>query len=151
MAKRTLIAAVAVLATGGTALAESRSYVVTVEPQRQAHGFEKLRVSKAALAGQEVVVWANAAIDPDCTEHAPGTTLTILRPPEHGMVRVSDEPFYLAYPPANPRSACNKQKIPGHQAFYVAAAGYSGRDRLVLEGASPEGRVREITVDIDVR
>ena len=78
-------------------------------------------------------------------------TLAIVRPPEHGTARISDDPFYLAFPPNNPRAACNRQKIPGHQAFYAADPGYTGRDRVVLRGTSPEGRVREITVDIDVR
>ena len=52
---------------------------------------------------------------------------------------------------AVPRAACNDRKVPGHQAFYEAEAGYTGHDKVVLQGSSPEGHVREITVDILVR
>ena len=156
MTRRGLLAAVAaVVLTGGClegpAVAESQSYVVRVEPARRPDGFEKLHVSKAALAGSEISLWANTAINPDCTPHPPGATLAIVTPPEHGTARVSDDPLYIAFPPNNPRSACNKQKIPGHEAFYAPSAGYTGHDRVVLQGSSPEGRVRRIIVDIDVR
>jgi hypothetical protein len=77
--------------------------------------------------------------------------LTLLSPPNHGQVSISDEPFFLSFPPENPRSACNTRKLPGHQAFYTAATGFTGRDRVVLQGTSPDGHVRRITVDIDVR
>ena len=96
-------------------------------------------------------VWANTAIDPDCSEHHPGATLTLLEPPAHGVATIRDEPYFAAFPPANPRSACNARKAPGHQAYYAAAAGYVGHDRLVLQGASPDGAVRRITVDVTVR
>lgn len=151
MGKLGLIVAAAAIAACGSAAAQSRSYVVTINPARRADGFDTLHIRKAALGAAEIRLWANTAIDPDCTVHPPGATLTILKPPEHGTARISDDPFYAAFPPANPRSACNKQKVPGHQAFYAAEPGFRGRDRVVLQGASPEGYVREITVDIDVR
>jgi hypothetical protein len=151
--KLVAIAAVAgaLLAADGVALAQSGAYLVTVAPLRKARGFENLRISKAALGGGEISLWANSAIDPDCSEHAPGSTLRILKAPSHGTARISDEPLFLAFPADNPRSACNSRKVPGHQAFYAPAAGFTGRDRVVLEGASPEGRVRQITVDIEAR
>lgn len=151
--KLAAVAAVAgvLLAADGAALAQSGAYLVTVAPLRKAQGFANLRISKAAVGGGEISLWANSAIDPDCTEHEPGSALRILKPPAHGTARVSDEPLFLAFPANNPRSACNNRKIPGHQAFYTAAAGFTGRDKVVLEGASPEGRVRQITVDIEVR
>jgi hypothetical protein len=131
--------------------AQAAQYNVTVTPQSRPHGFQKLSVSKAAIGSTPIRVWANAAIDPDCSTHLPGPSLTILQPPAHGQATISDEPFYAAFPPANPRSACNSRKVPGHQAFYAAASGYSGHDHLVLQGASPEGQVRRIDVDVDVR
>ncbi|HKR89980.1 MAG TPA: hypothetical protein VJS38_17570 [Phenylobacterium sp.] len=143
--------AAALLVAGGPAWAQSRAYVVTVAPAPQVRGFDKLHISKAALGGAEISLWSNTAIDPDCTEHAPGATLRIVEAPAHGTARISDDPLYLAFPPGNPRSACNDRKIPGHEAFYSAAAGYTGHDKVVLEGSSPGGRVRRITVDILVR
>ena len=133
---------------GGMAFAQS--YVVTVKPAEPQRGFEKLSISKAAIGATPIMIWRNSAINPDCTE-VPGVTLTVLREPEHGTATVSNDPIYPSFPAANPRSVCNARKVPGHTAIYQAAAAYRGRDRLVLQGSSPDGRVREITVQVDVR
>ena len=139
------------LALAATAAsAQTDSYVVTVT-HHAPHGFERLHVSKATVGSAEIRIWANTAIDPTCQAMTPGATLSILKPPAHGGARISDEPFYATYPPNNPRAACNDRKAPGHQAFYAAQPGFTGRDHLVLQGTSPEGRVREIDVDVDVR
>jgi hypothetical protein len=138
------------LAGGAVALAQSR-YVVSVRPAEAASGFRKVRVERAALGATRTLVWANGEINPDCSEHKPGATLSILKAPRHGTVMVTREDDYMSYPPSNPRSACNTRKVPVNHAYYVANAGYSGRDRLVLQGSSDAGRVREITVDVTVR
>jgi hypothetical protein len=134
-----------------SAFGQGREYRLTIAPSGSPHGFEKVKVSKATVGGAPIRLWYNTAIDPDCSPHAPGATLMILTPPAHGAATVSDEPFFAAFPPENPRSACNQRKVPGHQAFYTAAAGFTGHDQLVLQGTSPDGRVRRISVDIDVR
>jgi hypothetical protein len=149
--KAFLLACTTGLAIAGGVAAQQSRYVVTVAPTVSAHGFEKVNVSKATIGANPIRIWANSAIDPDCSEHAPGATLTIVEQPTHGVATISDEPFYAAFPATNPRSACNSQKVPGHQAFYTAATGYTGHDRLVLLGGTPDGHVRRITVDIDVR
>lgn len=139
----------ALIATG--AVAQTQRYQVTVSPVDKRSGFEKLHVDRAAIGSTPIRIWANTAIDPDCAAHEPGATLTVLEPPAHGVAEVKSEPYFAAFPPANPRSACNNRKVPGNQAFYTAAAGYTGHDRLVLQGSSPDGAVRRITVDVTVR
>ncbi len=150
-----LLASALALAAASTAPAQTQTqhYEVTVKPGGNGppSGFQKVTISKAAVGSTPIQVWANTAINPDCSAHVPGSTLRILQEPAHGSASISDEPDYHAFPPANPRSACNSKKIPGHEAFYTAAEGYKGRDRMVLEGASPEGGVRQITVNIEVR
>lgn len=134
----------------GAALAQSGDFRVTIEPLERPKGFDKIKVSKAAVGAAEILLWQNTAINPDCSA-APPPTLTVLEPPAHGSVRISDEPFFFTFPTNNPRSACNRQRVPGHQAFYTADAGYAGHDKLVLQGAQATGSVRRIMVDIDVR
>jgi hypothetical protein len=146
-----LILAAAVLALGGMASAQSQSYVVTVHPARKTQGLDRVHIQKAAIGSTEIRLWANATIDPSCNATIPAATLAVIKQPEHGSVRISDDPLYMAYPPNNPRSACNKQKVPGHQALYAANAGYHGHDHVELEGSSPDGLVRDVWVDIDVR
>lgn len=146
-----VLACVAGLAVVAGASAQPGRYQVTVSPAAPTSGYQKLSIAKAVVGSTPIRVWANTAIDPDCSVHAPGATLTILEPPAHGAAVVRDEPYFAAFPPANPRSACNSRKVPGHQAFYTATAGYAGHDRMVLQGSSPDGAVRRIAVDITVR
>jgi hypothetical protein len=144
-----VVLAVAAAAPAG---AQTRRYSVTVTPGgAPAKGYQKLSISKATIGAAPIQLWANTAIDPDCSEHQPGATLSILEPPTHGTATVSDEPLFIAFAPNNPRAKCNDRKVPGHQAIYVAQAGFRGRDRVVLQGTSPAGGVRRITVAIDVR
>jgi hypothetical protein len=135
------------------ALGQARHYEVTVVPAGgKQDGYVKTKVSASALGDATIRLWMNTSIDPDCSPHIPAPTLTVLEQPAHGAVKISDDPFFAAFPPANPRSACNKQKVPGHQAFYTAQSGFKGHDHVVLQGAAPDiGRVRRIDVDIDVR
>jgi len=117
--------------TAGLAVAVAAG--ASAQPHLPASGYQRLHVDKAVVGS------------------TPDATLTILEQPAHGAAVVKDEPYYVAFPPANPRSACNDRKVPGHQAFYTAAAGYTGHDRMVLQGSSPDGAVRRIAVDITVR
>ena len=139
------------IALGGAATAQVRHFEVPVAPAAQSSkGFQKVSISKAAIGSSQIVIWGGAAIDPDCSPH-PGSTLAIVQPPAHGAVKVVEEGVYVAFPPANPRSACNGRKVPGRKVYYTAAEGYAGHDKVVLEGASEDGHVRHVTVDVDVR
>jgi hypothetical protein len=139
------------IALCGAAAAQTRHYEVTVAPSAQsAKGFQKVSISKAAIGSAQIVIWGGAAIDPDCSPH-PGSTLAVVQPPAHGSVKVVEEGVYVAFPAGNPRSACNGRKVPGRKVYYTAAEGYAGHDKVVLEGASEDGHVRHVTVDVDVR
>jgi hypothetical protein len=139
------------LVLGGVATAQQRQYLVTVNPASQPNkGYQKISVSRAAIGNAQIVIWGGAAIDPDCSAH-PGSTLTVLEQPSHGEVKVVEEPMFIAFPASNPRSACNSQKVPGRKVYYTANAGYSGHDKVVLEGASEDGHVRRVTIDVNVR
>lgn len=151
MLRAVVVLGLGAAALAGAAYAQTRHYEVTVAPAARQRGYETVTASLAAVGSAQIRIWANAEIDPDCTAHSPGPTLTILEPPAHGTATVSDDPFFMAFPPANPRSACNDRKVPGHQAFYTAEAGYRGHDKVVLQGSSSSGRVRRIVANIDVR
>ena len=135
----------------GAAAAQERGYEVTVRPAASSNqAFQKINISRAAIGSTQIVIWGGAAIDPDCSPH-PGSTLTIVAPPAHGAVEVVEEPIYVAFPPGNPRSACNARKVPGRHVYYTANPGYAGHDKVVLEGSSEDGHVRHVTIDVDVR
>ncbi len=134
------------LVAGAGALA----FCVAAVAQTARPAYQKISVSKAAIGSARIVIWGGAAIDPDCSPH-PGSTLTVVEPPAHGQVKVVEEPVYVAFPPGNPRSACNARKVPGRHVYYTASPGYAGHDKVVLEGASDDGHVRHVTIDVDVR
>lgn len=136
-----LACGLAVLAFYGTAAAQVKIHT--------SDGVQKVSISKAAVGSSRIVIWGGAAIDPDCSPH-PGTTLTVVTPPTHGEVKVVEEPVYVAFPPSNPRAACNSKKVPGRHVYYTASPGYWGHDRVVLEGASEDGHVRHVTIDVNV-
>ena len=146
-----LVSSLAALSLGFTVAAQERRYEVTINPANShPDAVQKIRVSKAVIGSSQIVIWGGASIEPDCTEH-PGYTLSIVKPPAHGEVKVVEEGIYLAFPPSNPRSACNSRKVPGRKVYYTANAGFSGHDRVVLEGASDNGTMRDVTIDVEVR
>jgi hypothetical protein len=125
-------------------------YTVKVVPPDPPKGFEQDHISKAALPGEEIRLWAAQLLTPDCEQQ--GTMQTdILEAPKHGQARVSDDPFFGNFPPLNVRYVCNRKKSPGKQVFYVADADYHGHDKVVFQNATSEGRIRKWVVDIDVR
>ena len=103
--------------------AQESRYLVTVHPVGRGDGYQKVSVSAATLGSAPITVWHNTSIDPDCTARTPGAVLALVVPPEHGAVVIDDTPDYFAFPPANPRSACNTRKVPGHHAVYTSANG----------------------------
>lgn len=145
-----ILTGLAALLLCAAAAAQERHYDVTVRSASdRSDAIQKVRVSKAVIGSAQIVIWGGAAIDPDCSPH-PGSTLAVVEPPAHGAVKVVEEGIYVAFPPANPRSACNNRKVPGRKVYYTANNGYSGRDKVVLQGASDDGRVRNVTIDINV-
>ena len=132
------------------AVAQER-YEFTVKRESAHHdAIQKIKVSKAVIGSSKIVIWGGASIDPDCAER-PGYSLNVVQPPEHGEVKVVAEAIYIAFPQGNPRAVCNSRKVPGRQAYYTAAPGFTGHDRVVLEGASDDGTMRHVTIDVDVR
>jgi hypothetical protein len=149
--RRVWIVGLSVAALAATALAQTTTATVTITRKPAVEkGFDEVRISKAALPGQEIRIWAAQMLEPDCTAH--GTMKAeILEPPRHGLARLSDEPFFGFFPPNNVRALCDAKKAPGEQAFYTAAADFHGHDKLVMQNSTSEGRIRKIVVDIDVR
>jgi hypothetical protein len=138
--------ALCVLAEGATA----QTYMVRRVDPASAKGFDEVHISKAAVAGQQIRIWWATLLNADCT--AAGTMTTqILSPPRHGQASVSDDAFYPNFVAPNPRASCDAQKAPGKQAFYTPDGDFHGHDKLVIQNATSEGRIRRITVDIDVR
>jgi len=140
--------AACLFATG--AFGQTEHYEVTIQPQSKTEGFAKISIDKAAIGSAQIRLWQNTSVEPDCSPRGQ-PTLTVIRQPEHGKVVIDDAPFFYVFAPGSGREACSQHKVLGHRAFYTAEAGYTGNDKVVLQGSQPDGYVRQITVNISVR
>ena len=139
------LACVLLPAVGG-----AQTFVVRRVDESNMKGYHDIHLSRAALPGEKVRVWFATLTNPDCS---PAGTMTtqIVSPPQHGHADISTDKVFPNFVAPNPRVICDKQKVDGVQAFYTAEAGFHGHDKLVLQNATSEGRVRRVLVDIDVR
>lgn len=127
----------------------AQTYIVQPVRTGPVKGSADVHLSKAALAGHEVRVWASSLLNADCTPA--GTMETaIVDQPRHGKVTISDEPFYPNFAEPNPRVVCDARKAPGKQAFYTSDPDFHGHDKIVLQNATSEGRMRRVTIDVMV-
>jgi hypothetical protein len=134
------------LATAATA----QTYVVRRVDGGPTKGFTDLHISKAAMPGEKIRLWFATLTNPDCS---PAGTMTtqVVDAPHHGVVDISYDKVYPNFVAPNPRVICDTQKVDGVQAFYTPAADFHGHDKVVLQNATSEGRVRRVVVDVDVR
>lgn len=107
-------------------------------------------VTKTALAGQTLRIDFTASVNPDCTVRGI-PTVRILAQPAHGTAVISETEDYTAYPPINPRYACNKTKSRGAKLEYTPAPGYAGADYLSFEVISAEGTDKTFNTQIAVK
>jgi hypothetical protein len=107
------------------------------------------QADKAVASGRPLQLYHAYSTNPDCTS-AGAVVLRVAQPPAHGRVSVQHTGVFPNFPPANPRSVCNRRRVPGVQAIYVSQRGYIGPDLVVLQALFPAGRGVNITVAIRV-
>lgn len=103
-----------------------------------------------AASGRSLEVAKYTAINPDCTSLGPiGVNLVVA--PQGGEVRVGEGRRYMAFVPANPRSACNRRKIPATFVLYRSQPGFTGQDSFVVEVVFPNGTAQRARITVNVR
>jgi hypothetical protein len=143
------LAAVAGICLATCAVAHAETTVLVIKRQPTV-GYGEIHQKSAALSGQRIRIWFASDLNADCSVRAT-MQMQVVTQPQHGTAEVSEEPFFPIYPSGSPVAECNKQKVPGVQAFYTSTAGFTGHDKVTLQNATSEGRIRKIIVDIDVR
>lgn len=129
--------------------ATAQTYVVQRLPSAPPKGFQAIKLSKEAMAGQKIRLWSAVLLNPDCTPS--GTIMSrVIDSPQHGQLDIVDAPTFPNYLPPNPRVACDRTAVPGKQVFYTPAADFHGRDHMVFQNATSDGYVRRFTVDVRV-
>lgn len=101
-------------------------------------------------SGAPIVVYKITALNPDCSTLGP-STVNLLRAPEGGQASVAERRDYVAFIPANPRSACNRRKVPTTEILYQSAPGFSGYDNFSAEIIAPNGVAMKRNFMVEVR
>ena len=103
-----------------------------------------------AVSGRSVEVAKYAAVNPDCSSLG-ATTVNLIVAARAGEVRVGEGSRYMAYTPGNPRSACNRRKIPTTFVTYQSQPGFAGQDSFVIEAIFPNGTAQRARLTVNVR
>jgi hypothetical protein len=94
---------------------------------------------KVVASGRPLMLYQAYSTNPDCSS-AGTVVLRVAQSPEHGRVNIHPTGVFPKFPEANPRSVCNRRRVPGVEATYVSQRGYLGSDFVVLEALFPAGR-----------
>lgn len=71
--------------------------------------------------------------------------------PAHGTLEIVPAQGFSQWPKDNVRSKCNDKKLRGFNIIYKSNDGFHGLDGFDLTAFYPEGFIREIHVNVDVR
>jgi hypothetical protein len=104
---------------------------------------------KVVTSGRPLLLYAAYATNPDCSS-AGAVVMRVSQGPEHGRVSIGQTGVFPRFPDSNPRSICNRRRVPGVKATYVSQRGYLGPDSVVLEVFFPAGRAVRLTFPIRV-
>jgi|EndMetStandDraft_6_1072998.scaffolds.fasta_scaffold344677_2 hypothetical protein len=107
------------------------------------------QADKVVASGRPLMLYEAYSTNPDCSS-AGQVVLRVAQSPEHGRVNIRQTGVFPRFPEVNPRSACNRRRVPGVQAIYVSQRGYLGTDYVVLEALFPAGRGVRIRLPIRV-
>jgi len=107
------------------------------------------QAAKVVASGRPLQLYHAYATNPDCSS-AGAVVVRVAQPPAHGRVSIRQTGVFPAFPASNPRSACNRRRVPGVEAVYVSERGYTGPDIVVLQALFPAGRGVNVTLPIHV-
>jgi hypothetical protein len=106
--------------------------------------------NKTAAANGRLAANYYLAINPDCSlvEYP---TVRLVSPPANGRVVISKGRGFPYFPPVNPRSACNRKRVPAMMVEYRPGPGYVGSDSFAIDVIFPMGAERNDTYNIQVK
>jgi hypothetical protein len=106
--------------------------------------------TRTVIAGKPFKLYAASSTNPDCSS-AGDVLIRVAEPPSNGSVSISRGSVFPDFPPHNVRSACNRRRVPGTVATYIARRGYTGPDSVSLEIIFPSGQQRQASYSLMVR
>ena len=76
------------------------------------------QAGKIVVSGKPLILYQAWATNPDCTS-AGAVVLRVAEGPEHGRISIRPASLFPRFSDTNPRSICNRRRVPGMQAMYV--------------------------------
>ena len=105
---------------------------------------------KVVERGHDVSLGFYASINPDCSSRG-YASVAVLNPPQGGQVFSEHKKDYASFVPTNPRSACNKLRLPGTRVYYHAKPTFVGVDNFGLQIVLESGDVYNYNLEVEVR
>ena len=106
--------------------------------------------TRTVIAGKPFKLTSAISTNPDCTS-AGDPVMRVTAPPANGSVSIGRGSAFPYFPESNPRSVCNRRRVPATVATYVARRGYTGPDSLSVEVIFPNGQLRQESYSLMVR
>ncbi|MFH6782102.1 MULTISPECIES: hypothetical protein [Methylobacterium] len=100
-------------------------------------------VEKVVKPGQAQKIGWFVSVDPTCRSVG-AWTVNLIEPPGKGRITVEQGSEYPEFPPTNPRSACNKRKVPATRLIYAAPPGAGDDDQFTIEIVDPLGNAKQV-------
>ena len=104
---------------------------------------------KTALSGQEIYVFMDATLNPDCSSMGKNE-IRAVSGPSHGNFRLVSGTIYPNYSKANERYKCNARKVQGTRGLYRSKPGFKGHDQVTLSIHTVTGNAHTVVVSINV-
>jgi hypothetical protein len=109
-----------------------------------------IEVNRAVPVGGALKGIYYLAINPDCSI-VDYPTVRIVSPPSSGVASVTRGKAFPSFPPFNPRSACNRRRVPAMLLRYQPERGFIGNDSFSVDVIYPAGAEQSITYNITVK
>lgn len=100
--------------------------------------------------GQTAALGFATSINPDCSHSDARDRVVLTQSPSQGRVEIRQDQGYAYFRPANPRSRCNNQRVPGIKVFYHANAGASGTDSFSYDWYTGTGAIAHHNVTVNL-
>lgn len=90
------------------------------------------------------------ALNPDCTHMDERERVVLTQAPSQGHFETSQTTGFAYFPPFNPRSRCNSQRVAGTKAFYHANSNAAGTDAFSYDWFTVTGGVVHYNVTVNI-
>ena len=107
-------------------------------------------VNRVVAAGGTLRVNFYLAINPDCSL-VDYPTVRLVTAPANGTVSVKKGKAFPFFPAANPRSACNRTRVPAILLDYRPSRGFVGSDTFEVNAIFPVGAESTDTFNVTVK